>query len=94
MNQEGFEWSEWKAAENLRKHKVSFEVACHVFDDRAAIEEIDDSEDYGEDRHNIIGMIRGRLFVVTYTIRGTRYRLISARRAEPYEKRRYHEEAR
>jgi uncharacterized DUF497 family protein len=78
----------------MRKHKVSFEVARYVFDDPDALDEIDASERYDEDRYNTIGMIRGRLFSVTYTIRGTRYRLISARGAEPREKKRYHEENR
>ena len=94
MNSDDFEWYERKAAENDRKHRVSFEVARYVFDDRAAIEEPDNREDYGEDRFNIIGMVRGRLFFVTYTIRETKYRLISARRAMPHEKKRYHEENR
>jgi uncharacterized DUF497 family protein len=94
MNEGDFEWSEQKAAENMRKHKVSFEVARYVFDDPNALGEIDGGEHYGEDRYNIIGVIRGRLFFVTYTIRGNRCRLISARRAEPHEKKRYHEENR
>ncbi|WP_455813991.1 BrnA antitoxin family protein [Pseudomonas graminis] len=28
-----YEWDPAKAAENLHKHKISFEVACEVFDD-------------------------------------------------------------
>ena len=28
-----FEWDEAKAAENIRKHDVSFESACSVFHD-------------------------------------------------------------
>jgi uncharacterized DUF497 family protein len=87
MNPDDFEWDEQKAARNLS-------AARHVFDDPAALDEIDDSERYEEDRYNIIGMVRGRLFFVTFTIRGTRYRLISARRAEPHEKKRYHEKSR
>lgn len=94
MNEDDFEWDESKAALNARNHNVSFEVARYVFDDPAALDEFDDSERYGEDRYNIIGMIKGRLFFVSYTIRGTRYRLISARRAEPHEKKRYHEKNR
>jgi uncharacterized protein len=94
MNPDDFEWDEQKAARNLRSHKVSFEVVRYVFDDPAALDEIDVSEHYREDRFNIIGMVRGRLFFVAYTIRGTRFRLISARGAEPYEKKRYHEKNR
>ena len=94
MNENDFEWDEKKAAENYRKHRITFEVARHVFDDGAAIDEPDDREDYGEARFNIIGMVSGRLLFVTYTIRKRRYRLISARGAEPNENRRYHEKNR
>jgi hypothetical protein len=47
---------------------------------------------YGEDRYAIIGMVENRLLYVAYTMRGDTNRIISARGAEPYEKRRYHEE--
>jgi uncharacterized protein len=94
MKNDDFEWDDKKAAENYRKHRISFETACYVFDDRAAINEADTREDYGEDRFNIIGMVSGRLLFVSYTIREPRFRLISARGAEPHEKRLYHEENR
>jgi uncharacterized DUF497 family protein len=87
-----FDWDPDKAAENLEKHKVSFEVAQRVFDNPFHIDAIDDREDYGEERSNILGMVDGRLLVVTYTLRGGATRLISARKAEPVESRRYHEE--
>ena len=37
-------------------------------------------------------MAEGRLLYVAYTMRGDMIRIISARGAEPYERRRYHEE--
>ena len=37
-------------------------------------------------------MIDGRLLFVAYTLRNGTIRIISARGAEPYEKRKYHEE--
>ncbi|MGO8955391.1 MAG: BrnT family toxin [Rhodomicrobium sp.] len=94
MNENDFEWDEEKAAANFRKHRITFKVARYVFDDRAAIDEPDGREDYGEARFNIIGMVRDHLFFVTYTIRKSKFRLISARRAVPHEKRRYHEKNR
>ncbi len=42
---------------------------------------IDDREDYGEERVNLIGMREGVLLHVTYAERGERKRIISARRA-------------
>ena len=39
-------------------------------------------------------MVEGRLLFVAYTMRGEKIRIITARKAEPYERRRYHEETR
>jgi uncharacterized DUF497 family protein len=86
-----FEWDEDKAEGNLRRHKVSFEAAARVFDDPFALDVPDDREDYGEERWNAIGMVEGHLLVVTYTLRNGATRIISARLAEPYERRWYHE---
>ena len=94
MSEDEFEWDDAKDARNYAAHGVSFEVARAVFDDPLAIDRLDDREDYGEERTNITGMAQGRLLTVTYTIRGRKLRLISARYAEPYERRSYHEKAR
>jgi uncharacterized protein len=91
MNDDSFEWDNRKAARNLAKHAISFEVAREAFDDPCHIEELDERGDYGEDRFNAIGLVKGRLLVVTYTLRETRVRIISARMAEPKERRQYHE---
>jgi uncharacterized protein len=56
------------------------------------VERIDRRERYGEDRFILLGMVQGRLLAVAYTLRGERVRVISARYAEPRERRRYHEE--
>ena len=92
MADDVFEWDETKAAENYAKHGVSFEQARGAFDDPFAIEFIDDREDYGENRVILLGMVENRLLVVAYTLRGDKVRIISAREAEPYERRQYHEE--
>lgn len=94
MRDDAFEWDEFKAAQNLREHGVSFESAREIFRDPFALDWLDISEDYGEERHAIIGTVDARLLFVAYTMRGERIRLISARGAEPYERRRYHEENR
>ncbi len=92
MNDDAFEWDEDKAAQNDAKHGVTFEAARDVFKDPFAIEQIDDRENYGEERFIIIGMASGRLLTVVYTMRGEFIRIISARGAEPYEQRQYHEQ--
>ncbi len=91
MSNEEFEWDEHKAAANFAKHNVTFEMARGAFSDVFAIEVLDDRERHGEARINLIGMSDGRLLVVTYAMRGEAIRIISARGAEPFERRRYHE---
>ena len=92
MEQDNFEWDAEKAAANFAKHKVSFEQATGVFSDPFAIEFIDDREAYGEERYVLIGVTESRILAVVYTERDDRIRIISARLATPYERRRYHEE--
>ena len=53
--------------------------------------EFDDRDATGELRFNAIGLVDGRLLFVTYTMRGDVVRIISARGAEPHEKRTSHE---
>ncbi len=92
MEDDEFEWGEDKAARNLADHGVSFETARRAFGDCFAAEWQDERERYEEDRFILLGMVDGRLLHVTYTIRNGRNRIISARGAEPWEKRKYHEE--
>ena len=63
-----------------------------MFRDIFAVEWIDDREDYSEERVNILGMCDGVLLHVTYTERGERIRVISARRAEKHEQDYYYSE--
>jgi uncharacterized DUF497 family protein len=92
MQDETFEWDDIKAASNWRDHGVTFEVAREVFKDIFAVEWDDDGQDDTEERFVTIGMVENRLLFVSYTLRGKRIRIISARLAEPYERRRYHNE--
>ena len=84
-------WDPAKAERNFRRHKVSFDTATRVFEDPFVLDVLDDREDHGEERWNAFGMIERRIVVVTYTLRRGTTRIISARLAEPHEKRRYHE---
>ncbi len=67
-------------------------MARDVFRDPFALEFNDLSGAYGEDRFVSIGLVEGRMLMVVYTMRGETIRIISARPAEPIERRRYHEE--
>jgi hypothetical protein len=89
-----FEWDDDKAAQNWRDHAVSFEMAREAFRDAFAVEWVDDAQDPNEERYALIGMVEGRLLFVAYTLRAERIRIISARKPEPWERRRYHDENR
>jgi uncharacterized DUF497 family protein len=87
-----FEWADAKAAQNFRDHGVTFQQAIKAFGDVFALELLDDREDYGEERINLLGMSEGVLLHVTYTDRDKRIRIISARRAEKHEQDHYYRE--
>ena len=85
-----FEWDDAKERANRKKHGLGFRMAARVFLDPHAIE-FEDVAAGGELRFNVIGLVDGRMVFVTYTMRGDVMRIISARGAEPHEKRKYHE---
>jgi uncharacterized protein len=66
----GFEWDSRKAKINQRKHRVSFEEACTVFEDVGAIIFPDEDHSDGEEREIIVGYsILDRLLLVSFTER-------------------------
>ena len=75
-----FEWDEEKNEKNIKKHKISFETAVHVFDDPDYIEMYDFEHSVDEERFIAIGRVGDILFVV-FVERGENIRIISARRA-------------
>ena len=87
-----FEWDEDKADSNRRKHKVTFDEAQTVFLDELSITVSDAEHSQTEARFRIVGMsAMKRLLVVSFTERGERMRLISARKARRSEIRDYEE---
>lgn len=83
-----YEWDGTKAQANLRKHGVDFADAATVFGDEAALTISDDFPE--EDRFVTIGMdALGRIVVVVYTWRSQRIRIISARKANSFERSEY-----
>jgi uncharacterized DUF497 family protein len=49
----------------------------------------DDRKDYGEVRYNMLAKVNGRVFHITFTERGEVLWIISARKANQREQRRY-----
>ena len=87
-----FGWDEEKAKVNLEKHRVSFDEAETVFDDPLCVTFYDPEHSYDEHRYITVGEShRGRLLLVSYTGRGNKLRLISARKATPAEREIYEE---
>lgn len=78
-----------KARSNLQKHKVSFAHAEQALRDPMAVT-IEDPDAEGEQRFVTLGMdALGRVLVVVHTPRGSRTRLISARKASKGESEQY-----
>jgi uncharacterized DUF497 family protein len=89
-----FRWDSRKAAENLRKHRVSFDEATTVFDDPLSVTIPDPDHSVGEQRFLLLGVShRGRLLVVAHSERDDSIRIITARRADRQERRTHEEEA-
>lgn len=95
-----FTWNETKNRSNRKKHKVSFETAARVFDDPFHLSEQDRVED-GEERWQTLGLVDGvMLLLVAHTVAQEEagegepvevIHIISARKAEKHERRRYEE---
>ena len=94
MQDEFFEWDDTKAATNWRDNSITFEMARDAFKDAFSIDWIDNRQDTPEERLNTLVVVGDRLLHVSYTLRGDRIRILSARKAEPHERRRYHNENR
>ena len=85
-----FEWDPAKARINERKHGISFEEATTVFADTLSLTVPDESHSYKELRFVTIGESHfGNLIVVIHVDRGSRIRIISARRATRRERGQY-----
>ena len=93
-----FEWDDENAASHFKKHKVSFEMAARAFADPFALTAHDRVEN-GEQRWQTIGMVDGHLvLLVAHTVGEDDdtevIRIISARKADPKERKRYDQENR
>ena len=84
-----FEWDEDKSITCYLTRGFDFAYAAFAFADPDRIIRQDHRFTYGEDRYELIGRIEGRLYVVIYTPRDDRVRIISARKANPRELKRY-----
>jgi uncharacterized protein len=85
-----FEWDDKKAARNLTKHSVSFDEAKTIFGDPFARITEDKEHSIVEQRWHIIGLSKNnRIIITAFVERKDRIRIISARKAEPLERKKY-----
>jgi uncharacterized DUF497 family protein len=84
-----FDWDEAKSDRCLTERGFSFADVIPAFTDPDRRVEVDDRRDYGETRFTLHGRVAGRLFVIAYTIRGDVHRIISVRKANKRETKRY-----
>lgn len=84
-----FEWDHHKAAVNLRKHGISFELACEAFFD-PFLHNLDEQIVGSEQRETIVGMTSSwRLLYIVYELRDNTIRIISARSVTKVEREQY-----
>ncbi len=89
-NPQVFEWDENKRQANIEKHGIDFADIRPIFS-HPIVEFTDNRRDYGEIRTILLGQIKGRVLYVVYTQRGSIKRIISARKANKREQRKYYE---
>ena len=85
-----FEFDADKQAINLRKHGIDLRDAAYVFLDPRRLDAADERQDYGEQRRVVVATVEDRVWVVVYARRADAIRLISARKANEREQKRYH----
>lgn len=83
-----FEWDDDKNKINIQKHGFDFSDAKHIFEDPYLVLE-DKRKDYGEKRFIAVGWINSRLVILIYTKRKQNYRIISLRKANEREKKKF-----
>ncbi|MBK4739137.1 BrnT family toxin [Noviherbaspirillum pedocola] len=82
------EYDSAKDENNVRKHGVSLADAG-LIDWSSALIRRDLRRDYEEQRYQAFGMLNGRLYLVVFTPRNGAMRVISMRKANKREERKY-----
>ncbi len=84
-----FEFDPAKNKANMAKHGIDLALA-EAFEFTGALIGIDARRDYGETRYTAIGHIAGRLNVMIFVRSRRTLRIISLRKANKREERKYH----
>jgi uncharacterized DUF497 family protein len=84
-------WDEAKRLRNIKIHGLDF-AGCEAVFQGPVLTWDDDRQAYGELRINLLGWLDGTVVHLTYTERGDDLHIISLRKAEKHEIRRYAQE--
>ena len=85
-----FEWDSAKNQRNIEKHGIDFVDAVRIFE-RPTLTVVDNRHNYGEKRIAAMGTVEDVILYVVYIIRDGIWRIISARRANRRERKKYFE---
>lgn len=84
-----FEWDLAKSNSCQISRNFDFTYVIPIFSDPTLLVEHDQRWEYGEERFRALGLIDEKVFVVVFTRRNRAIRIISARRANSREVKRY-----
>ena len=88
------EWDPAKSDACFSQRVFDFAYVNYAFLDANRLIKQDHRWDYGEDRYQMLGQIDARLLFVTYTVRSSVIRIISARKANHREVKEYEDHSR
>ena len=83
-----FEWDSVKNQRNIAKHGIDFADAVRIFE-HPTLTVVDNRRNYGEKRIVAMGTVEDVILYVVYTVRDSVLRIISARRANRRERKKY-----
>ena len=83
-------WDDPKNEVNIRRRGIDFAGLDDAFDGRFSVIVQDSRRVYGEQRFNMLVEFNGFILNITFTPRGEKQRIISARLANRKERRVYH----
>jgi len=86
-----FTWDLEKEKKNIAKHGFNFVIARYLFLDKNRVVIIDDRNEYGEERHKLFALAFDIKFMMCYIFREDTVRVISLRKANKREWRKYYE---
>lgn len=85
-------WNEAKGRSNLKNQGIDFAGSEAIFDGPVVVVVEDARQSYGELRLNAIGWLHASVADMTYTERGHDFHVISLRKAEKHEIKRFIQE--